>query len=216
MCELRQIVYLLYLALILNSLQIKAQYEEPLRQPLSIGFSLGSGSQQAFPFHSSHYHYEYDSYRILLNYRIVDSSFWKLEITVEPSLYKAQHQLLNEFYVQPKHGSNYVELRELLTMDKSINEYALDIGLLLRHQTFRNLSFFIQGSVGPMISNRYTERMAKGFAFSDIIGMGCSLKLGALQWFFRTGLRHVSNFNLKTPNAGYNAVIMELRATFNL
>ena len=216
MSSFKHIAYLFFLALVIYSVQGRAQQEENFRGPLSLGIAYGSGSQQTFPFNSANYNYEYKSFRILFNYRVLEFANWKLEITVEPGLYSAQHQLLNEYYVQPKHGSNYLELRESLVMEKTITEYALDLGILLRHQTFRNVSLFIQGSVGPMISNRYTERLAKGFAFSDIIALGCSTNLGSFQLSFRTGLRHVSNFNFQLPNAGYNAVLMEIGATYNL
>ena len=215
MCSFKHIAYLFSLFLALNWVQVRAQYEENFRGPLSLGIAYGSGSQQTFPFNSANYNYEYKSFRILFNYRVLEFANWKLEMTVEPSLYSAQHQLLNENYVQPKHGSNYLELRESLVMEKTITEYALDLGILLRHQTFKNVSLFIQGSVGPMISDHYTERLAKGFAFSDIIALGCSPKVGSLQLSFRTGFRHVSNLNFKSPNSGYNAVMTELAITYN-
>ena len=192
------------------------QLQETRKKPFSIGLSYGRGTQQSFPFNSQDYHYNYSALRLLLNYRFSEISSWKFEITAEPVLYRAHHQLLNANYVQPRHGDDYLEQREWLTKEKSINDYALELGIVVRHQTFTNLSFFIQGSVGPMLTNRYTERMARGFAFSDIIAIGCSPRLGNLQLMFRTGVRHISNFNLQEPNSGYNAVLFDMGLTYNL
>ncbi|MCE2612181.1 acyloxyacyl hydrolase [Flavobacteriaceae bacterium D16] len=209
---------LFWIAVLLNFLNGQTQTRSPDSRngPVSIGLAYGIGTQQAFPFNSSDYRYSYDAYRILLNYRFSEYKAWKFEITVEPSIYSSQHQLLNVHYIQPRHGSDYLDQRELLIKNKSITEYALDLGILVRYQTFRNFSMFFQASVGPLISNRYTERMAEGFAFSDIIALGCSPKIGGLQIVVRTGFRHISNFNLQEPNSGYNALLFEMGLTYNL
>jgi hypothetical protein len=176
----------------------------------------GVGTQQLFPFNSRDYHYSFSAIKFLLNYRFLEADPWKFEITADPGFYLARHQLINVYYVQPRHGEDYLEQRELLSRQKNITEYALDMGIIIRHQTFKNLSFFIQGGAGPMISNRYSERMAKGFAFSDIFAFGCSPEIGAMQFTIRTGFRHISNFNLKEPNSGYNAVLIELGISYHL
>jgi hypothetical protein len=61
------------------------------------------------------------------------------------------------------------------------------------------------GSIGPMISDTETERLAKGFAFSDIVDLGVGYKVGKIMFEVRPGVRHVSNANLQSPNSGLNS-----------
>jgi hypothetical protein len=76
---------------------------------------------------------------------------------------------------------------------------------VFRYRSDKKMSFFMMGSVGPMISDTQTERLAKGFAFSDIIAAGVTYKTGKVMFEVRPGLRHVSNANLQFPNCGHNS-----------
>ncbi len=53
---------------------------------------------------------------------------WKFEINIEPGIYINEHQLLNQFYVQPRHGDDYLDKRIEYTTKKQINEYVLNLG----------------------------------------------------------------------------------------
>ena len=123
---------------------------------------------------------------------------------LEPGIFSAKHQLLNEFFVQPKDGADYLEQREIFTKEKTITEYIINIGFLIRYDLFERFNLFLFGSIGPMFSDTETERLAKGFAFADVVALGLGYKVGKFVFEIRPGLRHVSNADLKYPNSGHN------------
>ena len=67
-----------------------------------------------------------------------------------------------------------------------------------------------------MFSDKATERLAKGFAFSDIFGLGLSYEINKLQLDFRYSVRHTSNLELKQPNGGHNTTNTEFSVLLNL
>lgn len=197
--------YSLYLILLINillSLQLFAQEES---KSLRIGLNYGIGKQPFFPFSSPDYKYNLNGYKFMINYPLKKSKKFSYELQVEPGIYSARHQLLNEYFIQPKAGTDYLELREIFTKRKTITEYVLNVGMVVRYNFKEKMSFFFLGSIGPMISDTETERLAKGFAFSDIVALGISYKVGKIEFEIRPGLRHNSNANLKQPNSGHNS-----------
>jgi hypothetical protein len=195
------ICLILFLNILLGS-QLHAQED---RRPLRIGVNYGFGKQQFFPFNSHDYSYNVKGYKILINNLLKKTKVISYELQIEPGIYSAKHQLLNEYFIQPKDGADYLEQREIYKKELTITEYALNIGMLVRYNFKERLSFFVLGSIGPMISDTETERLAKGFAFSDIIALGIGYKVGNFMFEIRPGLRHVSNANLKLPNCGHNS-----------
>lgn len=88
-------------------------------------------------------------------------------------------------------------------------EYAFNIGLQVRYNINKNLSLVMLGSIGPMISDTPTERLAEGFAFSDIFQIGAGYRLNRIMFEIKPGLRHVSNLDFQYPNAGHNATTID-------
>jgi hypothetical protein len=60
-----------------------------------------------------------------------------------------------------------------------------------------------------MYSDTQTERLTKGFAFSDIIQIGAAWRINRVIIEIKPGLRHVSNLDLQYPNAGHNATTID-------
>ncbi|WP_242204290.1 acyloxyacyl hydrolase [Aestuariivivens insulae] len=138
------------------------------------------------------------------------------EINIEPSVYFSRHQLLNKYYIQPNTGSNYLELREQFTQKRSFEEYAINFGIILRYKLLTHFSTYLLGSVGPMIATQGTERLKKGFAFSDILGYGFSYQQKRLLFDLRLTIRHNSNFELASPNEGHNSIGIESGISFQI
>ena len=195
----------LYLLFIIGILSVFQTHGQDLPRALRFGVSYGMGTQQIFPYNNSDYHYNVHGYKVLINYQLKKSGKFSYELQIEPGIYFARHKLLNEFFVQPDRGANYLELRDIFTKEKTITEYALNAGILVRYSIGKNLSIFALGSIGPMISDTETERLARGFAFSDIFAFGMAYKVGKIMFEIRPGLRHVSNLNTQYPNSGHNS-----------
>ncbi len=193
------------LLLIITILLISQTNAQDQQSTLRIGINYGIGKQQIFPYNSPNYRYDVKHYNVLVNFSIRKSKVFSYELQFEPGIYSAKHQLLEETFMQPKDGADYLEKRKIFTKEKTITEYVLNIGFIFRYTPKERLSLFILGSVGPMFSDTETERLAKGFAFSDIVDVGLAYKAGKIMFDIATGLRHVSNLDLQSPNSGHNS-----------
>jgi hypothetical protein len=60
-----------------------------------------------------------------------------------------------------------------------------------------------------MISDRETERLAKGFAFSNVLALGFVYKIKRFEFNIKPNVRHVSNAGLSSPNGGFNTKNIE-------
>lgn len=185
-------------------------YSQEKEKSIKYGFVYGIGEQGIFPFSDTDYTYETTSYKMQLNYVFKEINKFSFELNVEPSVFISKHQLLNKHFITPEYGSDYLEERERQTTKKTMKEYSLGIGIISRYNFTENMSLYALGSVGPMIIDTRTERMAKGFAFSDIFSFGVSYKIESIILDMRYGVRHVSNLELKSPNSGYNSTNFEI------
>jgi hypothetical protein len=208
----KYILYLIFFLFIANT-QLYPQGENRI---VRAGVNYGTGTQQFFPFNSPDYSYNVRSYKVVLNTQLRKTGSFSFELQFEPGIYSAKHKLLNECFVQPKDGADYLQQRERFTKEKTITEYALNCGMLVRYTPKSRFSFFILGSIGPMISDTETEHLARGFAFSDIIALGVGYKAGKIMFEIRPGLRHVSNANLKLPNSGHNSSNIDFGISISL
>lgn len=186
------------------------------KERLKLGFAYGTGSQNKPPFDLVDYTHEVTFYKALINYRFKQKRKWAFEMSLEPSFNVAEHQLLNEHFIKPKDDENYEALRELYTQKRTFNEYVLNCGLVARYFIYKNISTYVIGSLGVMTADKATERLAKGFAFSDVAGLGLSYEINKIQLDFRYSVRHTSNLELQQPNKGHNTTNMEFGLLFRL
>lgn len=185
------------------------------KKKISLGLDFALGTQKAFPYNNPHYLHNTTGFKLMINYPLKSGKFG-YELLIEPSLYLVEHQLLNKDFIQPSDGPDYLQLRELYTQKRSYKEYTLNIGFLTRYSFNKSLSTFILVSIGPLYSSIATERLAKGFAFSDIIDLGLTYRIGKISLDLRPGIRHVSNADTQTPNSGHNSSTISLGISYSL
>lgn len=198
----KHILYLLLIFFILTTSLSKAQKDT---STFRIGIDFGIGKQQIFPYDSRDYRYDVKGYKALINFPFKKKNLFSFEVQLEPGIYIAQHQLLEPWFMQPADGADYMEKRVIFMREKTITEYVLNVGFLARYNLKKRFSFYVLASIGPMFSDTETERLARGFAFSDIGAIGAAYRRGKLMYEIRTGVRHVSNADLKMPNSGHNS-----------
>jgi hypothetical protein len=186
------------------------------KENLKMGFSYGTGSQNKYPFNASDYTHEVSFYKVQINYRIKDKQKWAFEVNLEPGFNVAEHQLLNKYYIKPSDTEDYKAQTEFYMQKRTINEYVLNLGFITRYKIYNGISSYAIASVGPMFSNKPTERLAKGFAFSDIFGLGLSYEFNKIQLDFRYSVRHTSNLEIKKPNGGHNTTNTEFSVLYRL
>jgi hypothetical protein len=64
-----------------------------------------------------------------------------------------------------------------------------------------------------MLGDAATERLARGLAFSNVLGVGVGARAGALLVELRPSWRHVSNADTRRPNSGHDTANLELAAS---
>lgn len=176
-----------------------------------IGFNYGFGNE----IKNSNYTYTNHYYKLQVYYPIKQTNNFKYELVLQPELNLATHQLLNLYFVMDEEP-NSEEKRLKYTKLKNIKEYALGIGFCVRKTISKLASVYVLISIAPMITNTETERLSKGFAFSDILAIGFSFKVDKTRYDIRPSLRHVSNAGLKDSNAGFNTKNIEFGLSFAL
>lgn len=195
----------LTLGFYLSTNSIQAQFRAD-----RIQLHYGMGSQQIFPFKAGSYDYTTQFLKIHLGFPVVEKNKWSFSWNLEPGLYLAKHQLTNEWYKVNERDADYAaKIPEFLEM-KRITEYVLNIGFQLNYSLTDQMHLYGLISAGPMYSDTETERLAKGLAFSDIVGIGLNYLHGNISTGIRFSMRHVSNANLQKPNNGHNSSNVEV------
>lgn len=176
-----------------------------------VGFNYGFGSE----FNNKNYTFTNHFYKLQLYYRLKETKHFQYEILVQPEVNFATHQLLNFYFVKPEEP-DYINKRIKYTQLKDIHEYVLNIGFLIRKPINKSCSFYVLGSIGPMINDTETERMSEGFAFADVLAIGFSAERQRFRFDIRPSIRHVSNAGLGNSNAGYNTRNIETGISYSL
>ena len=186
-------------------------FSQQNKHSIVVGFNYGFGSE----IKNNDYTYTNNYYKLQCYYTLSKTKNFEYQILLQPEINFATHQLKNLYFVKPDE-LDYLVKREQYTKLKDIKEYVLGVGFLIRKPISKSLSFYVLGSVGPMITDTQTERLTKGFAFSDVLSLGMSFKTQKLIFDIRPSLRHNSNAGLQSSNAGFNTKNIEFGIAFPL
>ena len=177
---------------------------------LRIGVVYGFSSQNTYLPQDSDYAYSSTIFKISSHFNIAKKKKHSWEILVEPSYYRSNHESFNYWHAFfTKHAEDGM-LRDKYMPFKTMNEYVLNMGIIYRYYLNLKSSIYVAGNSGPMYIDTDTERLKKGFAFSDVFSLGYNYKINKISVDAKCMIRHVSNLNFQYPNYGYNAVGFEL------
>ncbi|WP_291285202.1 acyloxyacyl hydrolase [Flavobacterium sp.] len=199
---------LLFLIIFFGVFKVSGQVK---KEKLALGVNYGFGSE----FNNRNYTFTNQFYKIELYYRVKETKHFQFEILIQPEVNFGRHQLLNFYFVKPEEP-DYLEKREEYTKLKEVHEYVLNLGFLVRKPIGKVFSVYALGSIGPLITDRDTERLSAGFAFADVFALGFSVKAEQLRFDIRSGIRHVSNAGLNSENAGFNTRNIEFGISYCL
>ena len=202
------------LLLIISLIILARSYAQEPNKKLRVGFDFLIGSQQVFPFNDLNYYHTQIGYRLQFNYLLRSGKF-SYELQIEPSIYIAEHRLLNPDFIQPSDGPDYLQQRDYYMQKRTIKDYALNIGFVSRYNFNKSWSIYLIISTGPTYIDAETERQAKGFAFSNLISAGAAYTAGRLRFEIGPGVRHVSNANTHYPNGGHNSSTLDAGITWS-
>lgn len=198
--------FIVLLLLFLNSVVLHAQKNE-----LSLGVCFGYGNE----FNNNDYTYENRYFKISADYQLKKGKMLAYELVLQPEVNFSRHQLLNLYFVTPEEP-DYQNKREEFTKLKNLHEYVLNIGLRVRKSITQKSSVYLTGSIGPMLVDTETERLSKGFAFSDVLALGFSFNFQTIRFDTNVNVRHTSNGGFQKSNAGYNTFNFEIGTAFSL
>ena len=157
-----------------------------------IGFVSGYGNQSML---NVLYDYRVCFFQFQYYYSLLGKQTWDLEILA-----------------QPQYNITKYKYKDYFTDDLDGYEVGLNIGILIRGNLVKKyLSFYGLLSSGPHYVSGVPRRQANGFIFSDNISIGMNVRLiKSLYLDVRSGIRHISNAKLKSPNGGVNNFIINI------
>jgi hypothetical protein len=194
---------------ILISVFAYSQDSIPKFKWLRSGIVVGFASQNTFIKQESDYLYENKIVKFSNHFNWSKKRKHSWEILVEPSYYRSKHQMINYWFISHS-VVNGDELRAKFMQPKSINEYVLNVGLVYRRYLNLSSSVYATLNSGPMYIDTDTERLKKGFAFSDVLSVGYNCKVKNISFDAKFMFRHASNANLQMPNFGLNSSGFEI------
>ena len=179
-----------------------------------LGFNFGYASVDNFIFKDDDYYYEVYLHKIQILYRIKSGKI-DYDFIFQPEINRAHHKLYNPWFAG--HPDVFSAYRTQLMTLKTINEYIMNCGVILRTSITENLNIYGLASIGPGYFDKGSERMAKGIGFSDNLALGLNYNfLKELVLDLRLGFRHVSNAEIKQPNEGYDAIEFNIGLAYRL
>ena len=200
--------YLLVISLLI-SVFAYSQDSIPRFRWLRSGLVIGFASQNTFMKQEWDYTYESKIIKFSNHFNLSRKRKHSWEILVEPSYYRSKHQMINYWFISHT-VPNDDELRAKFMPLKTINEYVLNVGMVYRRYLNLHSSVYATLNSGPMYIDTDTERLKKGFAFSDILSVGYNYKVRNISFDAKFMFRHASNANLQMPNFGLNSSGFEI------
>nr|WP_248908074.1 acyloxyacyl hydrolase [Flavobacterium sp. K5-23] len=129
-----------------------------------------------------------------------ESKRYRYDLSIQPEINFAKYQSDNVV------SSNLIMIRE----------YILNLGFKMSKPITDKCNVYLQGSIGPMISDKVTYRLSKGFSFSDVLAIGITFKANKVSFDLKPSFRHTSNASIQKINFGYNIINVEFGVYFPL
>jgi hypothetical protein len=185
--------------------------------PYKVGVLYNYGNENNFLFDDKDYSYKTNTYKAQFFYKLGSWKSLNFDLIAQPQVQFLTHKLLNPSFVQPRHGDNYLELREIYTKKKSMNLYAFELTVTIKKQLLNKLEMQFGVGGGIAIINTKTERLANGFTFIENFSIGISHQtFKDTSIYLGTNFGHVSNLNFLSPNDGYNVLGIEFGISYAL
>jgi hypothetical protein len=207
----------LILSILISYSALSQDKKKNVLKPYKIGFLYNNATNENFINDDSDYTYKTNTYKAQAFYEL---GIWKglnLELIAQPQIQFLKHQLINEQFVTPDQA-NFLEKRTEFTQLKSMQLYGIEFGFSAKKTITTKLD--IQGtiSLGFNFIDTRTERLAKGFTFTENFSLGFSYQTFPNSFLYLgTNLfGHVSNLNFQKPNDGYNILGFEIGLSYKL
>lgn len=180
-----------------------------VRKLKKLGFVYNNAKQNNFLFSDRDYDYQTQVFKVQFFYTLHTGKKWDFNLIVQPQIQVAKHQLLNPFFITPDEA-NYMELRDHFTQERNLSLYAFELGFQWRRKIFHQVYFETTLGLGAGFIDKETERLAHGFTFIENLSVGLTHRWKSSEIYLGSNFGHVSNFNIQSPNSGYNILGFEI------
>ncbi len=184
--------------------------------PDEIGVLYNFTSEENFLFNDPDYTYKAHVFKLQGIYDVKSWRTTSLQFLISPQTHRIEHQLLNEQFVTPSE-TDYLNKRNEFTQLKTITLLGLEFGISLKQKLFHKFYGVLTAGVGIANIDRRTERLASGFTFIENGSLGFLYQISSkYQLYSGMQIGHVSNFDFKQPNSGYNNLGAEFGIRYQL
>lgn len=185
-------------------------------KPIKIGFLYNYGTNENFINDDPDYTYSTKTFKVQAFYKLGNWKNLGFQLIVQPQMQFVKHQLINEQFVLPNEV-NYLEKRAEFTQPKKMHIYGIEFGFATKKRITNKLDFQGTISLGFNYIDTRTERLAKGFTFTENFSFGFSHETFKNSFvYLGTNFGHVSNLNFQKPNNGYNILGLEIGYSYKL
>ncbi|MDT7831978.1 acyloxyacyl hydrolase [Flavobacteriaceae bacterium S356] len=185
-------------------------------KPKEVGLLLNKADEKNFLFDDNDYFYQTTTIKGQLLYTLFAWKKFEFNLIVQPQYQRIKHQLLNPSFIGPE-IPDYLIKRAVFTTLKSINLYAMEFGISIHRAIAKKLTTELTVGLGFAFIDTETERLAKGFTFIENGSLGISYNTSErTSVYFGGNIGHVSNFEFKQPNDGYNIIGYEIGFRYTL
>ncbi len=183
---------------------------------LKNGFQINYGSRDNFYFKNDNYSFNIYNFKLQSFYKLKTFKSWSFNLVLQPQFQHIKHRLLNKAFIKPdSEVNNYLAYREKLAQLKTISFYAFEFGFQLRRPIIKDIHLEFTASLGAGYIDFTTERLARGFTFTETLSLGVSKKIDQVEVYTGFSLNHISNFDIQEPNSGYNTLNFEIGFRFS-
>ena len=206
----------LLIILLFISATIVCQSKTNKLKPAKIGVLYNYGANENFIFDDPDYTYTTKTIKAQAFYELASWKKLNFELIVQPQIQFLNHQLLNKWFVTPDQDNVQEKIAEF-TQPKKMNLYGVEFGFVVKKKLISKLD--IQGgiSLGFNYIDTRTERLAKGFTFTENFSLGFSYNVFKKSFIYLgTNFGHVSNLDFQKPNDGYNILGIDIGYSFEI
>ena len=155
-----------------------------------VGFGFGYGNQDlGIVSLDVDYDYQLFIFQAIYQYTVIQKTNWNLDFVAQPQ-YNLSKFLQDQFSTEEEEGF----------------EFGLSLGNQIQGTFIRDrLDGYVLLISGPHFVSGVPDRQSKGFIFSTNLLFGFQIKLlDGLNLKLSSGIRHISNIGIKSPNGGVN------------
>lgn len=212
---LKAISFFFLLAIILlSTCQLRAQKKDKIKH-LKYGLQISTNARNNFYFSNENYALKINTLKLQSFYKLKTIKDWDFNLILQPQFQLMEHKLLNKFFIQPDDfDGNFLEYREKFTQPNHLSLYAFELGFQLTRHLFKDIRFEFTAGLGMGYIDFTTERLVRGFTFIENLSFGLSKSFDRIEIYSGFVLSHISNFDIKLPNSGYNTIGLELSMRF--